>query len=143
MLCFSDKHPFPCGGGYSSYRLTVFCQQSHVARVGAPHHVLDLGNLDGGQGAFLLHVEQRDAVGIAQQQRACACVEDFLAARHLDFLHDFILQVLNQQLQRRRKSVTYTDQVPKIRFIDNENFLYSNSKYDAQKMKILLTCILS
>lgn len=82
-------------------KLTVFSQQSHVARVGAPHHVLHLGDLDGGQRAFLLHVEQRDAVGVAQQQRTRPGVEDLLAARHLDLLHNFILQVLNQQLQRK------------------------------------------
>lgn len=50
------------------FKLTVFSQQSHVASVGTPHHVLDLGDFDGGQRAFLLHVEQRDAVGIPQQQ---------------------------------------------------------------------------
>lgn len=71
-----------------------------MAGVGAPHHVLDLGDLDGGQRAFLLHVEQRHAVGVAQQQRAGAGVEDLLTARHLDLLHDLILQVLDQQLQK-------------------------------------------
>lgn len=76
-----------------------------MAGVGAPHHVLDLGDLDGGQGAFLLHVEQRHAVGVAQQQRARPRVEDFLTARHLDFLHDLVLQVLNQQLQRKKEIV--------------------------------------
>lgn len=86
-----------------SYLHTVFSQQSHVAGVGTPHHVLDLGNLNGGQGAFLLHVEQRDTIGIAQQKRARPGVEDFLAARHLNFLHNFILQVLNQQLQKEKE----------------------------------------
>ncbi len=47
---------------------TMFGQQSHVAGVGTPHHVLDLGNLNGGQRAFLLHVKQCDAICIAQQQ---------------------------------------------------------------------------
>lgn len=87
----------------SSYGLTVFRQQSHVAGVGAPHHILDLGDFDCGQRAFLLHVEQRDPVGIAQQQRARAGIEDFLAARHLDLLHDFILEVFNQKLRGRNK----------------------------------------
>lgn len=86
-----------------SYLPTVFSQQSHVAGVGAPHHVLDLGDLDGGQRALLLHVEQRDAVGIAQQQRACPSIEDFLAAWHLNLLHNFILEVLNQQLQKEKE----------------------------------------
>lgn len=77
-----------------------------MAGVGTPHHVLDLGDLDGGQRAFLLYIEQRDAVGIAQQQRACPSVEDFLAARHLNFLHNFILQVLDQQLQKGEGNIT-------------------------------------
>lgn len=83
----------------------MFSQQSHVAGVGAPHHVLDLGDFYGGQRAFLLHVEQRDAICVAQQQRACPGVEDLLAARHLNFLHNFILQVLNQQLPKEREKV--------------------------------------
>lgn len=78
--------------------LTVFSQQGHVAGVGAPHHVFDLGDLHGRQRALLLHVEQRHAVGVAQQQGARAGIEDFLAARHLDLLHYFILQVFNQEL---------------------------------------------
>lgn len=69
-----------------------------MAGVGAPHHVLDLGDLDGGEGAFLLHVEQRDSVRVAQQQRARPRVKDLLAARNLHLLHDLILQVLDQQL---------------------------------------------
>lgn len=69
-----------------------------MAGVRAPHHIFDLGDFHGGQGAFLLHVEQRDAVSIAQQQRTRAGVEDFLAARHLDFLDDFILQVFDKKL---------------------------------------------
>lgn len=80
-----------------------------MAGVSTPHHVLDLGNLNGGQRAFLLHVEQRDAVGIAQQQRACPGVEDFLAARHLNFLHNFILQVLNQQLKGEKNVIRRAD----------------------------------
>lgn len=88
----------------SLYLPTVFSQQSHVAGVGTPHHVLDFGNLDGGQRAFLLHVEQRDAIGITQQQRARAGVEDFLTAGHLNLLHNFILQVLNEQLQKKRQN---------------------------------------
>lgn len=87
-----------------SHLPTVFRQQSHVAGVGTPHHVLDLGDLNGGQGAFLLHVEQRDTIGISQQKRARPGVEDLLAARHLNFLHNFILQVLDQQLKKRRKN---------------------------------------
>lgn len=83
----------------------MFSQQSHVAGVGAPHHVFDLGDLNGGQRAFLLHVEQRHAVGVAQQQRARAGVEDFLAARHLNFLHDFILQVLDEQLGKEKEKI--------------------------------------
>lgn len=74
-----------------------------MAGVGAPHHVLDFGDLDGGQRAFLLHVEQRDAVSVAQQQRAGPGIEDLLAAWHLDLLHDLILKVLDQQLQKDKE----------------------------------------
>lgn len=84
----------------SSSTPTMFSQQRHMAGVGAPHHVFDFGDLDSGQRALLLHIEQRDALSIAQQQRAGACIEDLLAARHLDFLHNFILQVLDQKLQK-------------------------------------------
>lgn len=69
-----------------------------MAGVSAPHHVLDLGDLDGGKGTLLLHVEQSDSVSVAQQQGACSCVEDLLTARDLDLLHNLILQVLDQQL---------------------------------------------
>lgn len=100
MLWLCDNYLI-CTYINQSHLLTVFSQQSHVAGVSAPHHVLDLGDLDGGQRAFLLHVEQRDAVSISQQQGTRSCVEDFLAARHLHFLHNFILQVLNQQLWKR------------------------------------------
>lgn len=81
---------------------TVFGQQGHVAGVGAPHHVLHLGDLDGGKRALLLHVKQCDAIGIAQQQRARPGVEDFFTARHLNLFCYFVFQVLDQQLQRRR-----------------------------------------
>lgn len=74
-----------------------------MAGVGAPHHVLDFGDLDGGQRALLLHVEQRDAVSVTQQQRAGPGVEDFLTARHLDLLHDLVLKVLDQQLQKDKE----------------------------------------
>lgn len=80
----------------------MFSQQGHVAGVRAPHHVFDLGDLHGGQGALLLHVKQCDAVGVTQQQGACARIEDLLAARHLDLLHNLILQVFNQELVENR-----------------------------------------
>lgn len=86
---------------------TVFRQQGHVAGVGTPHHVLDLGDLDGSQRAFLLHVEHGDSVCVAQQQGARAGVEDLLAAGHLHLLHYLVLQVLYQQLRAEEKgSVT-------------------------------------
>lgn len=80
-----------CSCRYWSYVLTVFSQQRHVAGVCAPHHILHLGDLDGGQRAFLLYIKQRDAISITQQQGTCPGVEDLLAARHLNFLHNFIL----------------------------------------------------
>ena len=80
----------------------MFGQQGHVAGVGAPHHVLDLGDLDGGERALLLHVEERDTVGVPQQQGARAGVEDLLTAGHLHLLHNLVLQVLDEQLNRER-----------------------------------------
>lgn len=46
----------------------MLSEQSYVAGVSAPNHVLDLGDLDSGQRPLLLHVKQCDAICIAQQQ---------------------------------------------------------------------------
>lgn len=62
-----------------------------MAGVGAPDHILDLGDLHGGQRAFLLHVKEGDSVCVAQQQGARPGIEDLLTARYLYLLHNLIL----------------------------------------------------
>lgn len=83
---------------------TVFSQQGHVAGISTPHHILDLGDLHGGQRALLLHVEEGDPICVTQQQGACPGVKDLLTAGHLHLLHNLILQVLDQQLEGEQGS---------------------------------------
>lgn len=58
-----------------------------------------LWNLYVGEVSLLLHVEQRDAVGISKQQHSSSGVEDFFAVWKLDLLCQFAFQVLDDELK--------------------------------------------
>jgi hypothetical protein len=60
-----------------------------------------LWDLDVRQVPLLLHVEQGDAVRVAEEQESGSGVEDLFAVRQLDLLGQLILQVLYDQLEGR------------------------------------------
>jgi hypothetical protein len=77
----------------------VFGQQRHERHIGGPNDVAAFGDLDLTHGALLLYVEQREIIGIPQEQHSGAGIEDFIARGSLHLLRDFVFQIFNDELK--------------------------------------------
>ena len=62
-----------------------------------PNHVPALGNLHVAQVALLLNVEERDGVGVPQEQHPRSSVEDLVAVGQRQLLGHLVLEVLDDQ----------------------------------------------
>lgn len=76
----------------------VLGEESHVRHIARPHDITAFRDLHLSERSLLLHVEQNHLVGVAQQQHSGSGVEYLVAVRYLDFLRNFVFQILDDEL---------------------------------------------